>query len=60
MRAKRPITRVEYSYGGLERRKVRVVQKLVNVILVQKAMRHACTSRGWWMKMVRMDQRIRK
>lgn len=41
MRANRPITRVEYSYGGEERRNVRVVQKLVKVVEVQKPTRQA-------------------
>lgn len=55
IRAKRPMIRVEYSYGGAESRKVRVVQKLVKVVLVQKPTRQAWTRRGWLMKIWKME-----
>ena len=41
MRAKSPIVKGEYSYGGLERRKVKVVQNEVNVIEVKAPVKQA-------------------
>lgn len=54
IRANKPMIRVEYSYGGAERRKVRVVQKLVKVMLVQKPTRQAWTRSGWVTNIWRM------
>lgn len=47
-------------YGAPARRKVKVVQKQVNVAAVKKVTKQACTSTGSLKSISRIDQRILK
>lgn len=46
IKAKRPITKEEYSNGGDESKKDIVVQNEVKIELMMKLMRHAWTNNG--------------